>query len=101
MVDDLYKIVWTKRSQQNMPHLYNYICKNSPQNALKVVRQIGNAVYKGINNPEYYGPDKFKINNDGSYRAFEKHHYRISYRFTKNVIRILKVTQTKMNPKEY
>ena len=101
MVDDLYKIVWTKRSQQNMRHVYNYIRKDSPQNALKVVTQISNAVYKGINNPEYYRPDKFKINNDGSYRAFEKHHYRISYRFTKNVIRILKVIHTKMNPKEY
>ena len=101
MVDDLYKIVWTKRSQQNLLHVYNHIRKDSPQNALKVVTQISNAVYKGINNPEYYRSDKFKINNDGSYRAFEKHHYRISYRFTKNVIRILKVAHTKMNPKEY
>ena len=57
MVDDLYKIVWTKRSQQNMLHVYNYIRKDSPQNALKVVTQIGNAVYKGINNPEYYRPN--------------------------------------------
>ena len=97
----MYKIVWTKRSQQNMLHVYNYICKDSQQNALKVVTQISNAVYKGINHPEYYRLDKFKISNDGSYRVFEKHHYRISYRFTKNVIRILKVTHTKMNPKEY
>ena len=45
--------------------------------------------------------DKYKISNDGTYRAFEKHHYRIVYRFGNNVIRVLKVTHTKMNPKEY
>jgi len=29
-----------------------------------------------------FPPDKFKKNNDGTWRAFEKYHYRISYRIT-------------------
>jgi hypothetical protein len=28
-------------------------------------------------NPEKYPLDKFKTNNDGTWRAFEKYHYRI------------------------
>ncbi|MBK8607580.1 MAG: type II toxin-antitoxin system RelE/ParE family toxin [Chitinophagaceae bacterium] len=45
-----------------------------------------------------FAPDKFKENNDGSYRAFEKHHYRISYRFDNRVIRILRVRHTSREP---
>ena len=101
MVDDLVEIVWTKRSQHNMHKIYNFIYKDSPKNALKVVEDIAKGVYKAKSNPEYYNPDKYKIVNDKSYRASEMHHYRVVYRFTNNVIRVLKVTHTKMNPKEY
>ncbi len=90
MVAHSWQIVWTKRSQQNMLHAYKYISENSTKNALMLIESIADAVYKAIENPEFYNPDKYKINNDGSYRAFEKHHFRISYRFTKNVIRVLK-----------
>lgn len=84
-----------------MLHAYKYILENSPKNAFMVIESIANAVYKAIKNPEFYNPEKYKINNDGSYRAFEKHYFRISYRFTKNVIRVLKVKNTKMNPRNY
>ncbi len=84
-----------------MLQIYNHIYEDSPKNALKVVYDIANAVEKSIKNPEFYPPDKYKKNNDGSYRALEKHHYRIAYRFSKNVIRVLRVRHTKMEPKLY
>jgi plasmid stabilization system protein ParE len=74
---------------------------DSPRNASKVVQEIADAVHKAIYNPEVYGPDKYKIENDGSYRAFEKHHYRIAYRFSKNIIRVLRIRHTSMEPLEY
>jgi plasmid stabilization system protein ParE len=80
---------------------YGYIFKNSPQNAVKVLEDIVKAVHKADKNPAYYNPDKYKINNDGSYRAFKKHKYRIVYRFTEKAIRVLRVRHTKMEPKEY
>jgi plasmid stabilization system protein ParE len=101
MVKKQYQIVWTKRSQLHMKAAHKYISKDSPQNATKVVTDIVTAVNKALDNPEFYGPDKYKINNDGSYRAFEKHHYRIVYRFSKNIIRVLRVRHTKMEPKEF
>ena len=101
MVKKPYQIVWTKRSLQQMKTAYEYISKDSPQNAIKVVEDIAAAVNKAITNPEFYGPDKYKINNDGSYRAFEKHRYRIVYRFIKNIIRVLRVRHTKMEPKSF
>jgi plasmid stabilization system protein ParE len=66
-----------------------------------VVDDIVSAVNKVISNPEVYPPDKYKDNNDGSYRAFEKHHYRIVYRFNDNTIRVLRIRHTSMEPKEY
>lgn len=94
-------LVWTRRSQQHLMALYKYISEDSPQNAIKVVNDIIAAAEKAINNPEYYNPDKYKIDNDGSYRAFEKHRYRIAYRYKKNTIRVLRVKHTSMEPKGY
>ncbi len=95
------QLVWTKRSQQHIRALYKYISENSPQNAIKVVNDIVVAAEKAITNPEYYNPDKYKTDNDGSYRAFEKHRYRVVYRYQKNIIRVLRVRHTKMEPKNY
>ncbi|MEO6723035.1 MAG: type II toxin-antitoxin system RelE/ParE family toxin [Ferruginibacter sp.] len=81
--------------------MYKYISEDSPQNALKVISDIVAATEKAITNPEYYNPDKYKTDNDGSYRAFEKHRYRVVYRYQKNIIRVLRVRHTKMEPKNY
>jgi plasmid stabilization system protein ParE len=101
MVDKKIKVVWTKRSQNQMKDAFDYIGKDSHQNAVKVLEDIVSAVNKATKNPEFYNPDKYKKNNDGSYRSFEKHRYRIAYRFTGNTIRVLRVRHTSMEPKEY
>jgi addiction module RelE/StbE family toxin len=101
MVNLLYQIVWTKRSQQHLKAAYKYISEDSPQNALKVIEDIIAAMNKAVSNPGFYNPDKYKVDNDGSYRAFEKHRYRIVYRFKKDVIRVLRVRHTKMEPEKY
>ncbi|MBX2933676.1 MAG: type II toxin-antitoxin system RelE/ParE family toxin [Ferruginibacter sp.] len=95
------KLVWTRRSQQHLRALFKYISTDSPKNAMQVVNDIIVATEKTIANPEFYSPDKYKTDNDGSYRAFEKHRYRVVYRFQKNVIRVLRVKHTKMEPKFY
>ncbi len=89
-------MVWTRRSQQDMRAIYKYISIDSLQNARKIVKEIVAATEKAITNP-----DKFKLNNDGSYRAFEKHRYRIAYRYQNSIIRVLRVRHTKLEPKNY
>lgn len=101
MVKNRYEVVWTRRAQQHLKKAYEYISQDSPQNALKVTNAIVAAVQKAVSNPELYGPDKYKVENDGSYRAFEKHRYRVSYRYGKNIIRVLRVRHTSMEPKPY
>ena len=94
-------VVWTKRSQKQMRQVFKHISKDSPKNASKVILEIAESVQKAIPNPEIYGLDKYKIDNDGSYRALEKHHYRVVYRFSKNIIRVLRVRHTSMEPLKY
>ncbi len=82
-----------------MRDIFEFISQESAQSANKVVIEIAYAVEKAIANPEIYRPDKYKIENDGTYRAFELHHYRVSYRYKDNVIRVLAVRHTSRNPK--
>jgi plasmid stabilization system protein ParE len=101
MVMENYSLVWTKCSSNQMAAIYERISEDSPKNRLKVVNEIVNSVKKAIKNPEFYPPDKYKKNNDGSYRAFEKLHYRIAYRFSSKIVRVLRIRHTKMEPKLY
>lgn len=101
MVEKGYRVVWTKRSQKQMRQVFKHISKDSPENASKVILEIADAVEKAIPNPETYAADKYRTGNDGSYRALEKHHYRVAYRFSGNIIRVLRVRHTSMEPQNY
>lgn len=56
-----YRLFWTKRSQQHLRAAFKYISEDSPKNAKKVVEEIILSVEKTISNPQFYGPDKYKI----------------------------------------
>jgi plasmid stabilization system protein ParE len=101
MVIEKYILVWTKESSKQLKAIFEFISEDSPKNAFKVIIDIATSAENLISNPQFFPPDKYKINNDGSFRAFEKHHYRISYKFSKRVIRVLNVRHIKMEPKLY
>ncbi|RPD41924.1 type II toxin-antitoxin system RelE/ParE family toxin [Chitinophaga barathri] len=91
-------IVWSPEAKRQIKEAYKYISKDSPKNAIRVRSDIVTLTRMLSPNPEHYPVDKYKLNNDGTFRAFEKHSYRISYRILDKEIRILKVRHTKMEP---
>jgi len=95
------KVKWDDHAKVQLKEIYYYIRKDSLVNAEKVRKEIIIASGMLQSHPEKYPVDKYKLNNDGSYRAFEKHHYRIVYRISQSEIRILTVRHTKMNPTLY
>lgn len=101
MVDKTHTLLWTNRAEQQLKATYDYISKDSIVSARKVIFEIAEAVKKATTNAELYRPDKYKLNNDGTYRAFELHSYRISYRFKDNMIRVLQVRHTSRKPRYY
>jgi len=101
MVEQQYDVLWNATARKQVKKIYDYIQKESVQNARKVVEEIAKATEKLNKNPDRYRLDKFKNSNDGSYRYFELYRYRIAFRIYKTHIRILRVRSTDMEPLEY
>jgi plasmid stabilization system protein ParE len=90
--------VWSKEAKTELHKAYLYILLNSLQNAEMVRDDIIDATIDLAKHPEKYPLDKFKNDNDGTWRAFEKHHYRVSYRIAPNEIRIVRMRHTSKSP---
>ena len=95
------KIVWSDDAKKQLRQAYKYIEQDSLQNAINVRNDILALIKQIPVYPEKFSPDKFKINNDGTYRNFEKHRYRIAFRVLANEVRILRVRHTSMEPLLY
>ena len=93
-----HKIVWDSEALSQLQEIYEYIKEDSIASAKKVRKVILEETKKLPDNPEAHSLDRFKIKNNGSYRAFEKYKYRVSYRILQTEIRILRVRHTSRNP---
>ena len=94
-------IQWNRRALKQFDNAIAYIENDSPANAEKFKRDILSRIDDLLKYPEKTAADKYKTNNDGSFRAFELHGYRISYRYKNNKVRIIRIRHTKMNPQNY
>jgi plasmid stabilization system protein ParE len=93
--------IWSKRAKTELQKAYLYILMDSVQNAEMVRDDIIDLTIDLAKSPEKHPLDKFKKDNDGTWRAFEKHHYRISYRITPNQIRIVRLRHTSKSPLKF
>ncbi len=95
------RVIWDQHALIRLEKSLEWISETSIQQAEQVEHAILNKLEIIRAHPERYPPDKYKKGNQGSYRAFETHSYRISYRYTENEIRILQFRHVKQYPKEY
>lgn len=93
--------VWSKRAKAELQKAFEYICRDSPQNAAKVRDEIIDMTINLSKHPEKFPPDKYKKENNGTWRAFEKYHYRLSYRIMPDEIRIVRMRHTSRPPSAY
>ena len=93
--------VWTPKASAELKKAFEYINQDSPTNALKVISVIIDIADKIALHPEMFPVDKYRKNNDGSWRAFEKYRYRISYHVTKDAIHIVRMRHTSQSPLYY
>lgn len=94
-------VIWPNIVQKQLEKVYLFISQDSMANAQRVKSEIFAATTALIANPEKYPPDKYRLRNDGTVRAFELYHYRISYKITEKHIIIVRLRHTKMQPKSY
>lgn len=95
------EVIWPARAEKQLNKAYEYILESSYQNAEKVKEAILVSTRKLAKHPEKYPPDKYRKDNDGSFRAYELHRYRIAYRITEKQTIILRVLHTSMEPIYY
>lgn len=93
--------IWSPGAKRSLKKAFEFIKQDSPQNADKFLAELLSTADQIAEHPEMFLPDKYKVENDGSWRVFEKYHYRISYRILKTEIRIIRVRHTSRSPKQY
>lgn len=94
-------IVWDKIAFQQFNAAIEYISEDSVKNAEKVREEILEKIGILSGHPEIYPPDKYKLNNDGNYRAFECQRLRVAYYTAPHEIKILRIRHTYREPLTY
>lgn len=102
MVKGKLEIVWDEEARVDFKKAIAYIKKDSPQNADKIRKTILASTKRLADEPLIqHRPDKDRVNNDGSYRAYEIFRFRISYFVGKGAIRIVRFRHTSQEPQKY
>lgn len=95
------EVIWSKSSIKKLRKIYDYIAEDSVSNAQKVTTTLVDLTLELTKNPIKHPLDKFKQDNDGTWRAFEKYNYRISYRVINNKIRVVRLRHCRQNPRKW
>jgi plasmid stabilization system protein ParE len=95
------KVVIDNLAKTQLKDAYAYIKLDSPKNAEKVRAKILVSIKELADHPEKYPKDKYRLNNDGSYRALEIYKYRVSYHVSQEQITVIMIRHTKMEPKSH
>ena len=95
------KVVWSIKAQIALEKHYNYIKQESLQSAEKVKIEILRTTKSLSKTPTRYPLDKYRKNNKGDIRAFEKYGLRIAYLVKEKEIVILRIRHTKRSPLKY
>ena len=101
MVVSKRKIRWDKTAVHYFRDAIRYIRKDSPQSADKVKNDILSIISALVNNTEIHAPDRYKLNNDGDFRAFELHRFGIAYFTKEDEIIISRIRHTSQEPEDY
>ncbi len=101
MVKKSHIIAWDEDARLYFKAAIKYIKKESHTGAEKVRIEILNTISSLSESPLIFEEDRFKLNNDGTYRAFTVYHYRITYKINKRDILILRIRHTSQEPLEY
>jgi plasmid stabilization system protein ParE len=98
-------MIWTDDAQIDVKDAYSTLLKRTKSRELaqRITAEIAARARELKANPFVCEEDRFKYNNDGSFRAFEKHTYRVTFEIHEKdkVISIVRVRHAGMEPLEY
>ena len=94
-------IKWDKEPLTAFRAAIAYIRKKSLQNSEKVKEQILSKIEEAASRPEVHPPDKWNTDKAVEVRAFELHHFRVSYHVQETAIVIVRFRHTSQQPESY
>jgi plasmid stabilization system protein ParE len=92
------KVVWSDNALFQLKDSLKYLREKSPKSASKVKSTLLKTVKDLSKNPEIYSIDRFREDNDGNSRSFEKYSYRVAYQVKETEVLILRVRHTSREP---
>ncbi len=96
-------IIWTHEADAQLSNAFLYLLEASEsiETTARVISEIYESTEILATNPEIYKLDKLRKNNDGSFRAYEKHTYRISYQIIDKIIYIVQIRYARKKPLKF
>lgn len=96
------EIKWSKVALSQFTGILDFIVENGfGSYAIELEDGIIARLDALAENSELYPADRFKKNNDGSWRAFEVDDYRVSYKIFRSHINIIRIRHTNRKPRKY
>ncbi len=95
------RVAWSNRAITQFSKVLDHIRQDSIQNADKVYEKMIKKLDVAALNPNSCPLEKYKIDNDGSVRAFVLFKYRVIYKIEPDRIRVLRIRHSKMKVKYF
>ena len=96
-----HKIIWEDSALDYLVEQLEYVSQMSEDAPSIIKKGILKNIQSVKANPYVFEADKFKADNDGSYRAFVVYSYRVSYHITEKSVNIIRVRHTSQDPVVY
>ena len=95
------EIAWDDGALINFEKALDWISDDSLMQAENVESAILTNLDMALEDPERFGLDRFKVDNDGTYRAFETHSYRLAFTYDDEKLKILRFRHVRQEPEFY
>ncbi|MNL51291.1 Plasmid stabilization system protein [compost metagenome] len=96
------EIRWNRTAIKQLLDIIQFIEENDFENyAVTVEKKILNRIRSLPETFQHHPLDRYKLNNDGTFRAFEFERYRVSFRAKTTEIRILYIRHTSRLPRKH
>ena len=93
-------IRWDRMAKESLDQIYDYVFQDSPQNAMKVKKELIKLVGSLNDFPEKYSREEFLEEVPGNYRSVSKWNYKVIYEVTEDSIIIVDIFQTRQHPSQ-
>ena len=98
MVKKELPVLWSDEAKDSLKYIFNYVKRNSPDNAQKVKQTILKIAATLNFYPEKFPRDPFLLDSKRNFRFFPKWSYKIVYEVTDKAVIIIDVFHAKQHP---